>query len=97
MRARINEIPPREQATWGAVLATLLRTHPKEMTYHWTANGKGGPGAYSVIDIREPGEDVAELRAEIEAVVDLVNSVAKRDPLNAMVPADIGLVEVLVD
>lgn len=97
MRAKINEIPPREEATWGAVLATLLRNHPKEMTYHWTANGKGGPGSYSVIDISTPGEDVAELRAEIEAIVDLVNSVAKRDPLDAMAPADIGLVEVLVD
>ena len=97
MRARINEIPAREEATWGAVLATLLRTHPREMTYHWTANGKGDPNAFSVIDIRTPGEDVAELRAEIEAVVDLVNGVVKRDPLNEMVEVDVGLVEVLVD
>lgn len=97
MRARVNEIPPREQATWGAVLATLLRTHPHEMTYHWTANGKGEEGSYSVIDITTPGEDVAELRAEIEAVVDLVNSIVKRDPLNKMVAVDAGLVEVLVD
>ena len=97
MRARINEIPPAEEATWVAVLATLLRTHPREMTYHWTANGKGEAGSFSVIDIKEPGEDVAGLRADIEAVVELVNSVVKRDPLSRMVPADIGLVEVLVD
>ncbi len=97
MRAKVNDIPPSEEATWGAVLATLLRTHPREMTYHWTAYDKGEPGTFSVIEITDAGEDVGELRAEIEAVVDLVNSVAKRDPLNTMVAADIGLLEVLVD
>ena len=98
MRARINEIPPKEEATWGAVLATLLRSSQRgEMTYHWTANGKGEPGTYSVIDMIKPGEDVAGLRAEIEAVVELVNSVARRDPLNSMAPADPGLIEVLID
>jgi len=40
---------------------------------------------------------VAALRAEIEQVVDLVNEVAERDPLNSMVAIDAGLVEVLVD
>lgn len=97
MRAKVNEIPPREEATWGAVLASLLRTHPREMTYHWNVYDKGGPGEFSVIEIHDSGEDVAELRAEIEAVVDLVNSVVERDPLKMMVPADMGLVEVLVD
>jgi len=97
MRAKVNEIPPREEATWGAVLASLLRTHPREMTYHWNVYAKGEPGEFSVIEIHDSGEDVDELRAEIEGVVDLVNSVVKRDPLNMMVPVDIGLVEVLVD
>jgi hypothetical protein len=97
MRARINEIPPAQEATWGAVLTTLLRTHPKEIEYHWMAHHKGEPGAYSVIDITEPGEDVEWLRAEIAAVVDLVNNVVRRDPLGKLVPIDVGLVEVLVD
>ena len=37
------------------------------------------------------------MRAEISAIVDLVNEVARRDPLDKMVPVDMGLVEVLVD
>jgi len=97
MRARINEIPPAEEATWGAVLAILIKTHPNELTYHWTANRKGEPDTYSVIDITEPGEDVEEMRAEISAIVDLVNDVARRDPKDKMVRVDMGLVEVLVD
>lgn len=97
MRAKVNNIPSGEQATWGAVLAGLLRSHPRDMTYHWDVYDKGAEGQFSVLEIHDPGEDVEELRAEIEAVVDLVNSVAKRDPLNKMAPVDIGLVEVLVD
>ena len=57
----------------------------------------GEPDAYSVISIEAPGEDVAALRAEIEAVVALANEVVDRDPLNEMVPIDPGLVIVLVD
>jgi len=53
MRARITEIPPAEEATWGTVLAILIKTHPKDLTYHWTANRKVEPGTYSVIDITE--------------------------------------------
>jgi hypothetical protein len=97
MRARINQIPVQEEATWGAVLATLLRTHPKDIESHWTAYRKGEPDAYSVIDLKVPGEDVDEFRAEIDAVVDLVNGVVDRDPLDRMVRADPGHVEVLVD
>lgn len=96
MRAKINDIPEAEEATWGAVLATLLRTHPREWTYHWTALRADG-ATESVIDIKAPGEDVAEMRAEIEEAIDLVNSVADRDPLNRMTRVDPGLVEVLVD
>ena len=97
MRARINQIPAEEEATWGAVLATLLWTHPKDMESHWTAYRKDEPDAFSVIDLKTPGEDVAELRAEIDAVVDLVNRIVERDPLGKMVRADPGYVEVLVD
>lgn len=96
MRARINDIPAAEDATWGAVLAALLRTNPRDFTYHWTALGSGDDGQ-SVIDIKTSGEDVDALRAEIEETVDLVNEVARRDPLKKMVEVDIGLVEVLVD
>ncbi|HSS61086.1 MAG TPA: hypothetical protein VLK30_06500 [Candidatus Limnocylindrales bacterium] len=97
MRAVIEQIPPAEESTWGAVLATLLRNHPTDWNYHWKAHQLDRHDSYSVIDIRAPGEDVAELRAEIEAVVDLVNEVARRDPLNKMVQVDVGHVEVLVD
>lgn len=97
MRARISEIPPAQEATWGAVLAILIRTHPKELTYHWVANRDGDPGTYSVIDITEPGEDVEWMRNEISAIVDVVNEVVRRDPLDKMVEVDAGVVEVLVD
>jgi len=50
-----------------------------------------------VIAIEAPGEDVAAMRAEIEAAVGLVNEVVGRDPLRLMVPIDAGLVDVLVD
>jgi hypothetical protein len=49
-----------------------------------------------VIEIEAPGEDVDGMRAEIVEVVDHVNDVVKRDPLDKMVPIDSGLVEVLV-
>jgi hypothetical protein len=97
MRARISEIPPTEEATWGAVLAILVRTHPEELKYHWTANRDGKPGSYSMLDLTEPGEDVEWMRAEISRAVDIVNEVARRDPLDKMEPVDIGHVEVLVD
>ncbi len=97
MRALIAQIPTDEESTWGAVLSTLLRTHPKEWKYSWKAHQEDGNDRFSTIAITAPGEDVDELRAEIDAVVDLVNEVARRDPLEQMVQVDPGHVEVLVD
>ena len=97
MRARIGEIPAVQDATWAAVIAALLRTHPREWEFDWTGHGQDEPDAHSVVYIKAPGEDVAEMRAEIEAVVDLVNDIVDREPLNQMVRVDAGLVEVLVD
>jgi hypothetical protein len=97
MRARISQIPPAEQATWGAVLAILVRTHPDDLTYHWAANRKSDPDAYSVLDITEQGEDVEWMRVEVERAVDIVNGIAQRDPLDKMVEVDKGHIEVLVD
>jgi hypothetical protein len=96
VRARIEQIPAREDATWGAVFAALSLTHRTGWQFHWTAYRKGEPDEFSVIDIEAEGEDVDGMRAEIVAVVDLVNAVVKRDPLGKMVPIDVGLVEVLV-
>ncbi len=96
MLARIKDIPELEDATWGAVLTTLLRTHPNEWTFHWTAERPKGADPYSQIDIEAAGDDVEEMRAEIDVVVDLVNRVADRDPLKRMVRVDVGHVEVLV-
>ena len=97
MRARINEIPPAEEASWGAVVSILVRTHPEGLEYHWRAHRQGEPDVYSVVDITEPGEDVEWMRAEIRRAVDTVNEVARRDPLDRMVEIDAGHVEVLVD
>jgi hypothetical protein len=97
MRATVGDIPAVEDATWGAVFATLLRNHRDDWQFDWTGHRQGEPDAYSVISVEAPGEDVAALRAEIEAVVALANEVVDRDPLNQMVPIDPGLVIVLVD
>jgi hypothetical protein len=98
VRARIEQIPADEDATWGAVFAYLSLTHRKDWRFHWTGYRRGEPDAYSFIEIEAPGdEDVDAMRAEIVQVVDHVNTVVKRDPLNKMVPIDVGLVEVLVD
>lgn len=97
MRAVVGDISIHEDATWGAVYATLLRTHREDWQFHWTSHRQGQPDAYSVIAIEAPGEDVAAMRAEIEAVVAVVNIVVSRDPLQQMVPIDAGLVDVLVD
>ncbi len=96
MRARIEQIPADEDATWGAVFAALSLTHRNDWHFHWTGYRKGKPDEYSMIEIEAEGEDVGGMRAEIVAVVDLVNSVVKRDPLDKMVAIDVGLVEVLV-
>ena len=97
MRARIEQIPAAQEATWGAVFAALMLTHPKDWHFHWTGYRQGKPDAYSLIEIEAPGEDVAGLRAEIDEVIGIVNTAAKRDPLNQMVGIDNGHVEVLVD
>jgi hypothetical protein len=97
MRATIGDIPAVQEATWGAVFATLLRTHRDDWQFHWTGHRQAEPDAYSVIDIEAPGEDVAALRAEIEAVVGVVNEAVRRDPLMKMVPIDPGHAIVLVD
>jgi hypothetical protein len=97
MRATVGDISAAEDSTWGAVYATLLRMHRDDWHFHWTAHRKGEPDAYSVIAIEAPGEDVAAMRAEIEAVVGVVNEVVGHDPLEMMVPIDAGQVDVLVD
>jgi hypothetical protein len=97
VRAKINNIPAAEDPSWGAVLAALLRTHPHDWTYQWSVYQPHDGAAFSVIDIKGSGEDVEEVRAEIGAVVALVNDVARRDPLNTMREIDPGLVEVVVD
>jgi hypothetical protein len=96
MQARIGEIPVRENATWGAVFATLQREHRDDWRFRWNGHHER-PVAYSFIEIEAPGEDVDAMRAEILAVVDLVNAVARRDPLDQMAQIDPGLVDVLVD
>jgi hypothetical protein len=96
VRARIQQIPAAEDATWGAVFASLSLTHRTDWHFHWTAYNQPGYDAFSVIEIEAPGEDVDGMRAEIVEVVDHVNDVVKRDPLDKMVPIDSGLVEVLV-
>ena len=96
VRARIEQIPAKEDATWGAVFAALSLTHRTDWHFHWTGYRKGHPDEYSIIDIEAEGEDVDGMRAEIVALVDLVNVVVKRDPLGRMAPIDVGLVEVLI-
>ena len=96
MRARIEQIPAAEEATWGAVFAALSLTHRIGWQLHWTGYRRGEPDEHSFIEIEAEGEDVEGMRAEIVAVVDLVNAVVKRDPLDKMVPIDSGRVEVLV-
>jgi hypothetical protein len=79
------------------VFSTLYAAHRNDWRFDWTGYRQHEPGAYSVMQIRAPGEDVDAMRAEIEEVIGFVNEIVRRDPLNRMVPVDIGLVEVLVD
>ena len=97
MRARIKDIPPEQEASWGAVLAVLRFDNRPDWNMHWTAHTPKEGDRFSTVDIHVPGEDVDALRAEIAEAVDLVNDIADRDPLNMMVRADVGLAEVLVD
>jgi hypothetical protein len=96
MIARILDIPPAQEATWGAVLAMLQYEYRDDMKFHWRAEHPKAGDPFSFVEIEVPGEDVDALRAQIDEVVDMVNGVVDRDPLNAMVRADPGLVEVLV-
>jgi hypothetical protein len=97
MRARVGDIPDVEDATWGAVFSTLYAAHRDDWHFDWTGHRQHEPGAYSVMEIRAPGEAVGAMRAEIEEIIGFVNEMVRRDPLNRMVPVDMGLVEVLVD
>jgi hypothetical protein len=97
MRARVGDIPAAQDATWRAVFATLYAAHCNDWHFDWTGHRQDQPDAYSVMQIRAPGEEVDAMRAEIEEVIGFVNEIADRDPLNRMVAVDTGLVEVLVD
>lgn len=94
MRARINDIPLEQEASWGAVLAVLRFDNREGTTWHWTAYHAPAGNQFSVIDIEVPGEDIEALRAELGEAIDLVNDIAEHDPLKSMVRVDIGLSEV---
>ena len=96
MRARIADIPPAQEPTWGAVLAVLRFDNRPAWRMHWTAHRPREGSPFSVVDIEVPGQDVDALRAEITEAVDLVNDIVDRDPLKTMVRADVGLAEVLI-
>lgn len=94
MRARIKDIPPEQEASWGAVVAVLLFDNREHTTWHWTAHHPPTGKPFSVIEIELPGEDIDALRAEIGEAVDRVNDIVGRDPLKSMVRVDAGLSEV---
>jgi len=94
MRARINDIPAEQEASWGAVMAVLRFDNRTDWKMHWTAEHPSAGKPFSVIDLEVPGEDIDALRAELEEAVDIVNEIVARDPLKTMVRADIGLSEV---
>jgi hypothetical protein len=94
VRARIKDIPPEQEASWGAVVAVLRFDNRDHTTWHWTAHNPPAGRPYSVIEIELPGEDIDALRAEIGEAVDLVNDIVERDPLKSMVRIDAGLSEV---
>ena len=94
MRARINDIPADQEATWGAVIAVLRFDNRQHSSWRWKSYHAPAGKPFSVIDIEVPGEDIDALRAELEEAVEMVNAVADRDPMKVMVRADIGLSEV---
>lgn len=96
MRARISDIPLEQEASWGAVIAVLRFDNRRDWKMHWNAHHPRGEKPFSVIEIEVPGQDVDALRAEISEAVDIVNDIARRDPLDSMVPVDVGLTEVYV-
>ena len=96
MLARILDIPPAQEASWGAVLAVLRYEHRDDMKLRWRAERPREGDPFSFVEVDVPGDEVDALRAEIVEVVGMVNEIADRDPLKTMAHADVGLVEVLV-
>jgi hypothetical protein len=96
MRLKINDIPSEQQASWAAVLAVLRSGNRTGWKMHWTAEHPAEGKPFTVVDVEVPGQDGDALRAEVGEAVDIVNDIARRDPLGAMVPADIGLIEVFL-
>jgi hypothetical protein len=96
MRARINNIPPEQEASWGAVLAVLRFDNRVGWKMHWAVERPAQGKPFTVIDVEVPGEDIDALRAELGEAVDIVNDIAEKDPLKSMVRADIGLSEVFL-
>ncbi len=96
MRIRIADIPADQGASWGAVLAVLRFDNRSGWKMHWTAHQPKDGEQFSIVDIELPGEDVDAARAELGEAVEIVNGIARQDPLKRMAPADIGLAEVLV-
>jgi hypothetical protein len=80
----------------GSRVSVLQYEHRDDMKFNWRAERPREGAPFSFVEIELPGEDVDALRAEVGEVVDIVNDIVARDPLNAMVRADPGLVEVLV-
>jgi hypothetical protein len=96
MRVRINDIPSDQHASWAAVLAILRADNRTGWKMHWTAEHPAEGKPFTVVDFEVPGEDMDALRAEIGEAIDIVNEIARQDPLGAMTPADIGLTEVFL-
>ena len=94
MRARIKDIPPEQEASWGAVVAVLRFDNRERSSWHWTAHRPPNGKPFTIIDIEVDGQDLDALRAELSEAVDLVNDIVDRDPLKSLVRADIGLSEV---
>lgn len=94
---RIVDIPPEQEASWGAVLAVLRYDNRPASKFHWTAQRPPDGKPFSLLEMELPGHDVDAVRAELTEAVDLVNEIVERDPLKQMGRADIGLSEVLIE
>lgn len=97
MRAKIADIPPEQEATWGAVLAVLRFDNRQDTKVHWTAYRAPAGQPFSVIELELPGHDIDALRAEVTEAVDLVNDIVERDPMKTMVRIDADLAELFID
>ena len=96
MRLRINDIPSEQQASWAAVAAVLRSDNRNGWKMHWTAEHPAEGKPFTVIDIEVQGQDIDALRAEVGEAVDVVNDIARHDPLGALASADIGLIELFL-